>query len=473
MQFILIRLQNLFYPPLPEFALQTDTANVLDYIRERVVTILLRLCVIFGFLSVSVGTVSLWIKQDWAGILIGNIAFICIIFLAANRKIHHRLRSAAFVSVAFAFLFLNLVKGLTEFSLVPLFAFVVMTTLLMGRRGGVYAFIISVLTLLFINWRLSIGELPYERTIVTFSDPLFSLLSLYTDWLFFVGIFFFTTWIYFDGFNIAWQREQRATRLLAEERDRLAEAFAREQALLEQLSQAHQREIELSRLKSQIITTVSHEFRTPLTVINNSVELLTRYGDSFSTAKREEIQKRIENSVYALTDLLQDASMVNKAYSQGFQANMARLPFNGMSQRLKKDLLQATGEPANVVFEFNKQDETAVCLDYDFLYQAVFSLLTNALKYSPPDASVHILLVQQGELIVSVRDHGVGVAPEDARRIWDPFIRGGNVTDKQGLGLGLYLAKRLIQAMEGTVTAVSPGLDQGSTFTIQIPAKPC
>lgn len=152
---------------------------------------------------------------------------------------------------------------------------------------------------------------------------------------------------------------------------------------------------------------------------------------------------------------------------------MVQLPFNGMSQRLKKDLLQATGEPANVVFEFNRQDETAVCLDYDFFYQAVFSLLTNALKYSPPDEPIHLTLAQQGELVVSVRDHGVGVAPEDARRIWDPFIRGGNVADKQGLGLGLYLAKRLIQAMEGTVTAVSPGLEQGSTFTIQIPAKPC
>ncbi len=473
MQSILIRLRNLFYPPLPEFALQTDTANVLEYIRERVVTILLRLCVLFGFLSVSVGTISLWIKQDWAGILIGNIAFICIIFLAVNRKIHHRLRSAAFVSVAFAFLFLNLAKGLTEFSLVPLFAFVVMTTLLMGRRGGVFAFVISIFTLLFINWRLSTGELPYERTVATFSDPLFSLLSLYTDWLFFVGIFFFTTWIYFDGFNIAWEREQRATRLLAEERDRLAEAFTREQALLEQLSQTHQREIELSRLKSQIITTVSHEFRTPLTVINNSVELLTRYGDNLSMAKREEIQKRIENSVYALTDLLQDASLVNKAYSQGFKANMALLPFNGLSQRLKKDLLQATNEPHNVVFEFDGQDDTAVCLDYDFLYQAVFSLLTNALKYSPPEETIHMTLVQQGNLTVSVRDQGIGFAPEDTPRMWEPFFRGRNVADKQGLGLGLYLAKRLILAMDGTVTAVSPGVDQGSTFTIQIPPRPC
>lgn len=472
MQTFVSRLHHLLFPPLQEFALQSDTANVLDYIRERVVTILLRLCVLFGFLSVSVGTISLWLRGDWAGILIGNISYVCIIFLAANRKIDHRLRSAAFVIVAFAFLFLNLTKEVNEFSLVPLFSFVVMTTLLMGRRGGVVAFFISVLTLLVINWQVSMGQLPLTRSMANLTAPLFSVLAFYTDWIFFTGIFFFTIWIYFDGFHVAWEREQRVTRLLAEERDRLAEAFAREQALLEELSQAHQREIELSRLKSQIITTVSHEFRTPLTVINNSVELLTRYGDNFSPAKREEIQKRIENSVYGLTELLQDASLVNKAYAQGFHANLGLLPFNGVGQRLKKDLLQATHDPQNVVFEFDRQDETAVCLDYDFLFQAVFSLLTNALKYSPPEETIHITLTQQGELIVSVRDEGVGFIPEDAQRIWEPFYRGRNVTDRQGLGLGLYLAKRLVQAMDGTVTAVSPGLDQGTTFTIKIPQSP-
>lgn len=473
MQAILLQLKNLLFPPLQEFSLQANTENVLDHIRERVVTVLLRLCVIFGFLSVSVGTISLWLSRDWAGILIGNISYLFVIILAANRKIHHRLRSASFVIVAFAYLFLNLAKGLNEFSLVPLFSFVVMTTLLMGRRGGVFAFLVSIFTLLFINWQISTGEQSLTLTMNRFSDPFFSVLSPYTDWVFFVGIFLFTIWVYFDGFNIAWEREQRVTHLLAEERDRLAVAFAREQALLEELGQAHQREIELSRLKSQIITTVSHEFRTPLTVINNSVELLTRYGDNFSAQKRGEIQKRIETAVYSLTELLQDASLVNKAYAQGLTANIKSVAFNGVGQRLKKDLLQATNEPKNVVFQFDRQDETAVCLDYDFLYQAVFSFLTNALKYAPPDDTICITLEQQGALIVSVCDQGVGIAPEDEKRIWEPFYRGGNVAEKQGLGLGLYLAKRLIQAMDGTVTAVSPGLHQGSTFTIQIPPKLC
>ena len=473
MEVILLQLKNLFFPPLQEFSLQTNTDNVLEHIRERVVTALLRLCVIFGFFSVFVGTVSFWIKHDWAGILIGNISFALVILLAVYRKIHYRLRSTLIVLIAFVYLFLNLAKSLNEFSLIPLFSFVVMTTLLMGRRDGVFAFLVSLLTLLFINWQFSTGAQTLTLFMSRFSDPFFVVLSPYADWTFYTGIFFFTIWIYFDGFNVAWDREQRATQLLAEERDRLAVAFAREQALLEELSQAHQREIELSRLKSQIITTVSHEFRTPLTVINNSVELLTRYGDNFSAQKREEIQKRIETSIYSLTELLQDASMVNKAHAHGLKANLGSMSFNGVGQRLQKDLLHATHDPQNVVFQFDADDDTAVCLDYDFLYQAVFSLLTNARKYSPPEDTIHVTLTCQDKLIVSVSDNGVGIAPEDEQRIWEPFYRGQNVTEKQGLGLGLYLTKRLIQAMDGTVTAVSPGLNQGTTFTIQIPCQLC
>ena len=473
MQSIITTLQNLFFPPLEEFSLQASTANVLDHIRERVVTVLLRLCVLFGLISVSVGTIALWSTRDWTGILIGNIAYICIIFLAVNRKIDKKWRSAIFVLIAFAYLFLNILKGINEFSFIPLFAFVVLTTLLLGRRGGLFAFMVSIATILFANWQSSIGELNFVPQLIHFVDPFALFLSVYTDWTFYVGIFFFTIWVYFDGFNIAWKREQRATSLLAEERDRLAMAFTREQELLEEISQAHQREIELSRMKSQIITTVSHEFRTPLTVISNSVELLTRYVDNFDSTKQEIIHRRIDDSIEYLAELLQDASLVNKAYSQGFQANMVSLPLNGVGQRLKKDLLQETNDPANVFFEYDEQAETAVCLDYDFVYRAILIFLANALKYAPETSPIEVKLALEQYLTISVCDEGIGIPPEELQQIWELFYRGRNASEKRGMGLGLYVAKRLVQAMGGTVTAVSPGPNQGSTFTIQIPSKSC
>lgn len=469
MKKIMLRVKNLFFPPLQHLPLQNATEDILKQIQERVVTVFLRLCVLFGLLSVSVGTIASWHKQDWRSILTGNLSFLGILLLAVLPNLSSKIRTTTLIILAYAYLFFTLMAGVHEFMFVPLFAFVVMTTLLLGWREGGIAFLISLLTILIVHWQIVSGNIPVSLSLSSFAAPLSTILVPYTDWIFFAGIFIFTIWIYFDGFAIAWQREKKATTLLAEERDRLAKAFAREQALLEQLTQAHQREIELSRMKSQIITTVSHEFRTPLTVIGNSVELLTRYADSFDAKKQEAIHRRIDDSIYYLTELLQDASLVNTAHSQGFQANWVSIPFNGLGQRLKKDLLQETNEPTNVVIQFDKGDDTAVSLDYDFLYRAIFNFLNNALKYSPETSSIQVDMQRSDQLTVSVSDSGIGIAPDELQKIWELFYRGRNAADRRGLGLGLHLTKRLIQAMDGTVTAVSPGVNQGSTFTIHIP----
>ncbi len=473
MKFFIKPLKVLLFPPLQEFSLKTDSAVFLDFIRERVVTALLRLCVLFGSISVLVGTIAAWQKQNWWAIVLGNLAFAGVLFLTLRRRIHYKVRGAFLIIFAYLYVFFSLSTELNEFSYVPLFTFVVMTTLLTGRWGGVIAIFVSLGTLLWVNWRLTTGNIFLTQGMSSFSAPFSVVLTNYTDWIFYAGIFLFTFWIYFDGFNLAWKRENRAMRLLYEERDRLAEAIAREHDLLQQLNQTHQQEIELSRLKSQIITTVAHEFRTPLTVINNSVELLTNYYDKFDTDKRAAIQQRIDESIYYLTGLLEDTSMVNKAYTQDFQPNMISMPLNGVGQRMKKDLLQETNDPSNVVFQYDREDETAVCLDYDFAYGIVSCFLSNALKYSPPTESILITLELKEQLSIAVTDSGIGIAPEDTQQIWEMFFRGDNTQERRGLGFGLYLARRLAQAMNGTVTAVSSGLDQGSTFTLHIPRQPC
>ncbi|MCA9916984.1 MAG: HAMP domain-containing histidine kinase [Anaerolineales bacterium] len=452
-----------------EFSLQTDSLHVLGAIRERIVTVLLRLCALLGLVSVSVGSWALWHEHNWTGIVVGSLALGGVAYLAIRRQVDYRIRSVALVVIAYLYLLLELQREITEFSFAVLFAFVVMTTLLLGQKGGAIAFGLSLVTIFFVNWGTAVGLLHFHPDLADFSDPLPRFLVVYTDWFFYVGIFFFTIWTYFDGFHIAWERELEATSLLAEERDRLKQAVAREQELLEELTQAHQREIELSRMKSQIITTVSHEFRTPLTVISNSVELLTRYSDKFDLAKQEAIQQRINDSINSLTELLQDASSVNKAYAQGFQVNFVSMPFNGLAQRLKKELLQECNDPPNVVFRYDAQVETAVHLDYDFVHRATLVFLNNALKYSAESSFVEVALRLDEQFTIAVCDSGIGIRPQDLQQIWELFHRGHNATEKPGMGLGLYLAKRLVQAMGGTVTAVSPGPNLGSTFSLQIP----
>ena len=225
-------------------------------------------------------------------------------------------------------------------------------------------------------------------------------------------------------------------------------------------------------MKSQIITTVSHEFRTPLTVIGNSVDLLTRFPDKFDEQKRAAIHQRIKDSIDILVELLQDTSSVNQAYAQGFAVNMRPLPFNGLAQRLNKELLQECQDPPNVVFRYDAQLETAVRVDYDLLHRATLVFLRNALKYSPANSPIDVVIALDNQFSISISDHGIGIPQDDLQQIWELFYRSHNASEKPGMGLGLYMAKRLVQAMGGTVTAVSPGPNQGSTFTLQIPQPP-
>ena len=470
---ILQQLKNFFLVPQEEHSSQTDTTQILNIIRERIVTVLLRLCMLFGLLSVSVGTWAALENQDWISIIVGNLSLLGVVILAVRRRIDYRIRTIALVLIAYFFIFLNLREVFTEFTFAVLFAFVVMTTLLMGRRGGILAFFLSVLTIFFANHQYFAGQIEFFLSMAAFDEPFPIILVIYTDWLFYVGIFFFTIWIYFDGFSIAWERERTAIKLLAQERDRLAEVVSREKTLMEKLNLAHQREIELSRMKSQIITTVSHEFRTPLTVIGNSVELLTRYRHNFDAKKQEAIHQRIKDSFDYLTELLQDASLVNQAYAQGFEAKKRPFPFNGLAQRLKKELLQTHQDPPNVTFFYEDGEETAVCIDYDFVYRVTNTFLQNAFKYSPDGSPISITLQLDEQLTIHVCDEGVGLLPDEAQQIWELFFRGATIAEKQGIGFGLYLAKRLARAMDGTVTAVSPGPNMGSTFSLHIPNQPC
>lgn len=458
-------------PPLKKFPPTAATGDILAHVRERVVILLIRACIVLGFPAVLIGSIAAWQEQNWFSIIPGTTAYAAVVFLSLNRRVHYRTLSYVMVVLAYLYLFVHLYTELSVFTLVPLFSFVVMTTLLLGRRGGLTALFISLFSILVMHLRFNVGATEPITGLEPFSSSIWQIAAIYVDWLFYTGIFLLVIWYFFDGFAIAWKRETEALSLLDAERNRLNSAFAREQKLVEELNQAHEREIELSRMKSQIITTVSHEFRTPLTVISNSVELLTRFADSFDAEKQQAIHKRIDDSIEYLTELLRDASLVNKAYSQGFQASMDSIPFNALARRLKKDLLHKIHEPQNVSFAYDDTDDTVVCLDYDFTYRSVGIFLTNALQYSPEASPITIKLQRNDHVEITVTDTGMGITAEETEQIWELFYRADNALEKQGMGLGLYLAKRLAQAMNGTVTAVSPGLNQGSTFALHIPQQ--
>ena len=141
-----------------------------------------------------------------------------------------------------------------------------------------------------------------------------------------------------------------------------------------------------------------------------------------------------------------------------------------MCQRLTAELRQETGDPPNLEIVVTGDETAPLVLDFYLLKQALFNLLTNALKYSPSHLPIQLSIVLDDNLKLTVTDLGVGIPEEEKDKIWELFYRGSNVETYSGLGLGLYIVKQLLTAMGGTITlAGNPA--GGSIFTMKLPLE--
>jgi signal transduction histidine kinase len=219
-----------------------------------------------------------------------------------------------------------------------------------------------------------------------------------------------------------------------------------------------------------MITTISHEFRTPLTVINNSTSLLDKYYDRLSDSKREEQYLRIRQSIFYLTDLLQGVSLVESTQNRAVRPRQEMIQFGQLCQQLTTELKQETAAPPNLKIDVTGNETTPLILDYYLLKQVILNLLTNALKYSPSHQPVHLHIVLTTNLILTVTDRGVGIPESEKEKVWELFYRGSNVDVHSGLGLGLYVVKQLLESMAGTIT-LTDNPAGGTIFTVKLPIK--
>lgn len=262
---------------------------------------------------------------------------------------------------------------------------------------------------------------------------------------------------------------EKRTQALAEQSYQLQQLLEREQHLAHELQLALEREAELSQIRARIIEVVSHEFRTPLTVINTSADLLKRNYVQLEEAKRETYFKRINNSVFSLADLLQDVTFISQADKDLLKPTYQTLPFQSLCHSLEQALLPAVENRPNVFFSYS-YDETLVATDPELIQQILLNLLSNAIQYSNDTSPIHINMTLAADgLHFSVKDQGIGIPKEDLKSIFQLFQRGGNIGMRRGLGLGLSIVKRICDTMEGHVSAHSNGNSQGAVFKIRLP----
>ncbi|OYE01973.1 hybrid sensor histidine kinase/response regulator [Nostoc sp. 'Peltigera membranacea cyanobiont' 232] len=236
------------------------------------------------------------------------------------------------------------------------------------------------------------------------------------------------------------------------------------------LEQALEKEQELNRLKSLFISTVSHEFRNPLTVIQTAVELIEMQGANLTDAKRGIYLKRIQGAVQSLEKLMEEVLFMGRAESEKLVYNPAPLNLEEFCRELIKDFSIVENNVCEIVFTCHSARTDAV-MDEGLLHYMFGNLLSNAVKYSPRCGKIQLDLICdpiEKVAIFSIQDRGLGIPEPDQARLFESFYRASNVQSIQGTGLGLVIVKRCVDAHRGQISVTSQ-VGVGTTFTVILP----
>ncbi len=228
------------------------------------------------------------------------------------------------------------------------------------------------------------------------------------------------------------------------------------------------KEMELGELKSRFVAMASHEFRTPLSVIQSNTELLEYYPKKWNEAKKTELYGRIHHSVQRMADLLDDILFIGKAEAGKLEFKPALLDLVEVCRLQISDI--RTNKNLKPIINFSVEGKPRnIMADKKLLIQILSNLLSNAVKYStgasPVDLSV---CFQAGEIEIQVMDRGIGIPAEELPEIFGAFHRAKNSGTVQGTGLGLAIVKRSVELSQGNIQVESTQ-GSGTTFRVFLP----
>ncbi|MGB5961862.1 MAG: PAS domain-containing sensor histidine kinase [Coleofasciculaceae cyanobacterium] len=235
-----------------------------------------------------------------------------------------------------------------------------------------------------------------------------------------------------------------------------------------EMSKALNQERELRELKSDFISIASHEFRTPLTSILSSTELLEKYSSRWTQEKKQKHYRRIESSVKRMTELVDDVLLISKVEAGKLEFNPQPLIIQSFCETFVEEIQLSIDRENRIDFTYSGQ-VAPVYLDEKLLIQILNNLLTNALKYSPQETIVRFRCTcQQYDVIFEIQDQGIGIPLEDQKRLFESFHRAKNVGDIPGTGLGLTIVQKSVNLHNGNVNFVSQ-VGVGTTFRVILP----
>ncbi|MBD2355776.1 PAS domain S-box protein [Tolypothrix sp. FACHB-123] len=242
-----------------------------------------------------------------------------------------------------------------------------------------------------------------------------------------------------------------------------------EQNQLEQeLIVALEKEKELNDLKSRFISMTSHEFRTPLSTILSSAELLEHYRHKWTEEKQIIHLQRIQTAVNRMTEMLHDILFIGKAESGILEFKPTAFDLVEYCGQLVAEV-ELEHNAQQMIF-FTSQLPVIQCfMDKNLLGHILTHLLRNAIKYSPSNSNIEFTLnCQNGQVIFEIQDQGIGIPPEDIPHLFESFHRASNVDNILGTGLGLAIVKKCVDIHRGEIS-VDSMLGVGTKFKVIMP----
>lgn len=249
-----------------------------------------------------------------------------------------------------------------------------------------------------------------------------------------------------------------------QEREAAEEALRKSE---QEIRKALEREKELSEMKSRFVSMASHEFRTPLSTILSSADLIEAYIKEEQQNKRERHTNRIKSAVVNLTNILNDFLSLSRLEEGKIDVHPVEFDLMEFCDETLEEI-SILLKPGQTINRNEKSENHSIYLDKKLLKNILFNLLSNAIKYSEAAPIDCIVAVDESGLHISITDRGIGIPEEEQQHLFTPFFRAHNVENIQGTGLGLNIVRRYVDLLNGDVHFKSES-GVGTTFYIDIP----
>ncbi len=249
------------------------------------------------------------------------------------------------------------------------------------------------------------------------------------------------------------------------ERKRIQELHIKQ----EKLQTALEKEQELSNLKTRMMQRITHEFRTPLAIIQILMETLTHYYERLTPKQRETKAATVKNQIQHITNMLGEIALIVNGSFMPNALYRVSTDVSALCRRVAAKLASHSNLPDK--YRLDVPETLIMSVDPAVLENALLHIMRNAAHFSEPSAVVTVRLSQlENTVELCITDTGIGIQPDELPRIFEPFFRGSNINERSGLGVGLTIARAAIEAHGGWINVESE-LGKGTSVIISLPIE--